>query len=1253
MRYTGEAHIQYFGPSLECASRVPDARVFLGEVLNALDTAETPAGIWVTKTFPDKSSYRVWTGYPPVIQIIIPPPDPTFRFGARYQIVLPWQPEGLLLTPTQFNFGSDPTTIGLPMRDTADPLGTPLLEYTQNGKYPQILINKYQNNKYLDDVAYMSGLPEDILEQNLQPSRNPRLNAQYPHAEDSNIPFDEEPGQIRWEYGVIAGSPASYRTPDEGEEITLESVYEFDYTFEPLQGGIFELQSLEFSIGADTYPAIISRKIAEPEEISEPESEDWYVHRPEELLYEFAIQEGIYQRTNFFRTEEGVADPDNQPFLRSLRGAAPAGYWGCYEIGTSEAKYWGHSHPDFRPGLRTAGGRNAASTGQEFGANSANNPCENAAATIPVGANALEKGEFVTQLWRDSPGHYAVIIDTLFEPDNRATSVDIDFSTRLLDGTSLDVGAYSITVNYETYFDVNSTDPQQDLPYWNETTWTFGKSEGKAVYTQIFQQRETWLPAPLWSRKTPYGSVGLWTNPNRYGGKPVSYQLSFSVGPRIYEIPFGTYPSPVAIADAPVSDDETDPFLGIIGVWPFEVDSESSPTGKVRYIRLVCVEGDSEINLLGQTNPEAIGVGTYVDVVTYVLPAALTDTGRMSWRDPKYQSLFEESRQRFDSNNGLLAIPPTHAEFSDDGSRFAFQMYEVGTPQTTHSILNSFQWGNTTIGTWYENMPQPLYPMIPRAVEWRNGSWIIQPSQAPVINEVLEASNDEFTLFNPSSGFETVSSYKAGYASYGGFFEVLTARNIYKRRCVGGYDMFPHYNPGGTTLQYVRVVTNEYQYHDVYRTDNPALTVSYPEEGVYGWIQRKLVYPDGEEFIYYQNYWDYDIPRKNTATIDDLTYNSEAGAEQWEITLDSFEKTGTFGFYPVGNSSVLRGAPGDGVNFLCVIHNWNVVTKEMVYSKEILKESYWHATSDPNPGSYDKNYTNGDTFYAHHILQTDKYIFDYDGQGTTSEVFSELAQQPSIDTLFDFGPYVGFRITSPDELWSNLGPADLELIRSSRSLNDPRNNGVSLPRTDSDASSVERLCFVTNFWPKPLYFIEIREGPYTNNHERVLSTAIEQSPVETASFDADGGQMYLAERRCWEDYQVSCATSPLFYRQGLNVSLANIDLLIGGAQPHNIAPPMINNPFHTRTNMLSYKGRRAVRIFARHWPSINGLIPPNNLLAFGSNLGDLESWLLDDIDPNASPPNPNVFIKAWANFDIVTPSGLSSVDDIWPCAVLE
>ena len=565
MRYDKEVHLKFFGPREECASRIPNARVFLAEALVKTQDAGTPGNFWVRKEFPDGSSYRAWLGEPPVLEIHVPPPGGDLPPELRLQVILPWEPEGFLLTPVST---LSPDGEGLPIRDPTDPLATRNPTYTVGGVYPQVLVNRFANNKYLDDLDYMEGLPSYAY--GLFPRQNRQLRDAMTDAGDGSPIDDTTIGDtILWEYATLLGGLASYKNYMPGNEppegFDLDNYYEFEDEFDQLNGGVFELNLQYQVVDGQTLPYVVSTRIADRDSVTEPEDTTiWYSHRPEEMVYRLALFEGIYQSVNTARLAN---EPSDSRFLRPLRGFASPGYWGALELGTSIANYWGHSHPDFRPGLRTAGGRNVMTQGQEPGQNTANNPCENALviASITPGTS-LTMGDEVNQYWINSPGHYSVMINPVWEPDVRLFHYTASKDLAFCDGASLEIGSYGVEVNYDTYFGVN--DPSGDQPFWNEITWTFGDSLGQMVFTQVYQQKETWLPAPEWTTSTYAGTIGLYSNPNVWAGLPNTHIRRFTLGSRSYEVPPGNYPpflDAVSSIDPsyPTYDDATDVFMGL------------------------------------------------------------------------------------------------------------------------------------------------------------------------------------------------------------------------------------------------------------------------------------------------------------------------------------------------------------------------------------------------------------------------------------------------------------------------------------------------------------------------------------------------------------------------------------------------------------------------------------------------------------------------------------------------------------------
>lgn len=1261
MRYTGECRINFIGPQEKCAPYISEARLFLGETLNQLEDLGTPGDFWLKKLLPDGVVIRVFVSRTaPVIEIGLIE-YVSGQYVTDLLMSLVWRPEGLILTPVSANY---PDGLGLPMRDPG-PTGAKLeiteetpFGYTPGGVYPQVLLNKYVNNKYLDDVRYIEGLPDYIA--NLRPSKNPRLadaniTIEPPLGSDP-IPVDDTSRQqVRWEYGVLFEGLASY-TNNDGTDLgdILEQYYERDDFDDRLLGGVYELT------GTNTpddqlrvFPEIRTVRIKDQTSIFEPEGTEWQTHRPEELLFELALQEGIFQSTNFWRQQAG-----RDPFLRPLRGCASAGYWGSREIGTSTANYFGHSHYDYRPGFRTAGGRNMACTGQEFGANWANNTCENALIVdTAVGENALEWGTDLVQYWVNSPGHYAAMITPVWDKEQRVFFAKCDGTLAYLDGTTLDVGAYGVTVNMETQFDVNDAEAE-DYPFWNEVSWNGGETVGYKIFTQIFQQRESWLPTPEYTQKSPLGSIGKYSNPCVWGGQPNWWIRRFSVGPRVFELPPGTAP---AFFDAsedpsyPISDVETDTYLGILNAWTYDNNGKA-------YVRVVVAESDARpLTATSNLTSSAAqnNTGTYLEIIVYNLPLALVDTGRISWRVPRYMKYYEERRQVFKiGENNIAPIAPTHAEFSPDGSEFALQMYEYGGEQTTQTSINNATPGNREAG-FYESCPTTRKALRPRTVVYTASSrgFSFKPSQSPIFREVIVAKS---VTRGPEyyHGFVIHLDFEENLGDLNGSLVQLGIDQPHTYgefiwQVKGSYDVFPHYNPQTGQLQHVKLEIDNFNYSKDLLQRWRLYTPVYSNDDFshYGWDIGKLKFPNGNEYVFKQKFWggstyyqqnqaDFytQITEKTVQNGTDENFNPIINTIY--VLPYTFSKLDTLEFSPIFQKKPDVVTPqGDGTNdsFECVIQYMDVQNGVVLATKEVIQENFWMPDTYP-----------ADSNVGVRVVQSDLYIELLNEDGSKETVWSYIPQKPApggVPSPWDFGDYVGElypSITKPIE--DLLTPFDFfDLPFSNRFADNVQYKNFQIPlvrsNQDQDAFRGETVSTMA-------------AGPYnntlnTNYHTIEENTEIDFNNVELAWPDRVGGILNYVTRGSWDTYEVSCCPNAIQYFVSSMTNLGPVQLESFAAQPHNIAPTMNSDPTRQKGNVHSYKERLVARYEARHFPTQFGPIPPNNVVATQPLAS---AWTTYRPGDAAEDPK---FVHVHANFNLDSATGIQGVTDIYPFAVIE
>lgn len=320
-------------------------------------------------------------------------------------LAVTWEPEGIVLTPCT---ESAPYGYGFPKRDATTgelinpPFGTKISS-AEDEALNQVLINQFANNKYLDRAEYVSGIPEingkPVFE---LPETNPRLRATVdteipprthhtviywplffePHHIDSEfwsldenkVDWIDAPGINQWTAGYKF---TPKKKPSEGEEILYR---QFDSNRESL--------------------------------IYESETEDWFAHWPEELLYDNEAYEFIFKATNAERVAVG-----EEPIVREIRGFANVSRMVLTEMQRAKVQF--HNNKElYRPGYGTAlsrnlqGGTNLLSGG------------ENLVSGIPSGLT-IANAAIAMQGWIDSPGHYANMISSNWSSPKQATTLDI------------------------------------------------------------------------------------------------------------------------------------------------------------------------------------------------------------------------------------------------------------------------------------------------------------------------------------------------------------------------------------------------------------------------------------------------------------------------------------------------------------------------------------------------------------------------------------------------------------------------------------------------------------------------------------------------------------------------------------------------------------------------------------------------------------------------------------------------------------
>ena len=454
MRHTDEVKFRFVGSREECIKYISDARKVLGMLrvrdreLGGLDIAyrrvTLPNGV-VIEAY-DNNTLPVLTIYagPPTGQKSPPPKAYDMRFA--------WRAEGIVFTPVSDTY---PDGFGLPTRDyetgevVLDPRGT------EAGVWPQVILNRFANNKYLDKWEHIAGLETEIIE-SIVPE-NPLLRATWDALVATEgfsvvLPFGLRYNPREHPYDVLF--------VDDGLVYWADPENQTAYPQVP--GVYFE--------GVLLYPQFGS--YLNDDLIFEVEGQEWVVHRPEEVLYLTAGQEGVFQHTNTIRDALGYGR-----MHRMVRGHANLANFSVNEVALSGLQW--HDNEAFRPGYRTLEAK--ARAGSSYAAD--------------VGENLLignmSPGTFVGGVaaateWENSPTHYAIMSAESWTDEE-------------VPGAEHFVGATPATVTE------------------SELSGIFTPPATGYEWAQVFTRQITWVPAPLqYHYAAGEGAAGTFGMVNEY-----------------------------------------------------------------------------------------------------------------------------------------------------------------------------------------------------------------------------------------------------------------------------------------------------------------------------------------------------------------------------------------------------------------------------------------------------------------------------------------------------------------------------------------------------------------------------------------------------------------------------------------------------------------------------------------------------------------------------------------------------------------
>jgi hypothetical protein len=414
----------------------------------------------------------------------------SWSLGGHQFLAVVWEPEGIVLTPRS---DSAPHGYGFPKRKAGvlhedggtrrftggelvnGRLGT-LIESEDDEILNQIIINRFENNKYLDRKEHIVGLPEEKVFK--FPKENRRLRASIQAKYD-----DKDYDKIGDTSFVIYWPPFYFPTDESGDRSEWsDSDDNISWHDAPGLDVLVSKSHKPIKIDRDKSPmyrqfqiegyglsTILGEKL-----IYERESSDWFCHWPEELLYDNDGYEMLFHETNQYR-----ADVGRLPMFREIRGHANLARMVLSECQRARVLY--HDNDTlYRQGYKTVLDRirNAGSNWEAVG--------ENLLISSNLSGLGIDEGEGAAVQWKSSPPHYANMISAVWDEPINGTSHII-------------MGDIRGKTNEAQY------------------GGTLNPPITGAMWSQLFVRRDYWVMAGNIGQTTRYGTVSFFWNNSPVG----------------------------------------------------------------------------------------------------------------------------------------------------------------------------------------------------------------------------------------------------------------------------------------------------------------------------------------------------------------------------------------------------------------------------------------------------------------------------------------------------------------------------------------------------------------------------------------------------------------------------------------------------------------------------------------------------------------------------------------------------------------
>lgn len=812
------------------------------------------------------------------------------------QLGLRWEPEGLMLTPTT---ADQKTGWGLPRR-SMEPDGAKIIDEfplgTPGGNLPQVLLNRFSNNKYHDDPRLLSG--GDINFPDLIPE-TPSGEAEWEPPLSRFSYATELPGadfeHIFWRK---SDQFCSYSEPD---EVGLNGTYIF-------ANGDYVNYS---SAGVRDTTDLGAAPILSQDQVIETETNEWFAHRPEELLATSEVRELVWYKSNVVREELGL-----KPCGRELRGEQNVADFSMKNIVDSASEIFTHSYYGWTPGQRTASGRLQNATGWNIVGVYNDNYSENILLYDPnnpdlEGFTPDELADYIVQSWVDSPPHYATMIsptwDEYFLPEGQWVPTGTTSATLSI-GTDTNLATISKIWDKQSTppgpFIVADVDPPQVGQVWSQT-WNI---------------RASWLPICSTTDTYSLGTTGLFGSTCPYNRNHYLNERSFVHNNVIYSIPQGNELPGTIAQDIPEAIEAPDYFMTCLGVAPFE-KTYSPPEEGAADVKQVWVRGvywKSITNYysypwsfkdgLRSRSPNAraqpfIGAG---QLVVLIWPEGLGESPILPWAEDftkasamGYEVEFE---QTFTTEENWVPESEGLVRFNSTGTKFIIEL-ERADPKKVETGIDYYQ------PPQEEGQPSPAiqYREFPKR-DLNNPFLAIQ--RVPMVYE--DKALTELYTNNPIEAVVDSRVYERD--------EFDKPHYLHNVVVNGEYRIYPHFD-AEDNINWCRLLIDE-QYLQKFGIDeegdreffdpfNPEINAA---TNCKGYRRRVLVFPSGKEFVYMQQY---------------LVQNF---CVSW---LPDARPPG-FEFFP-----------GDGQNFTAIIHEFDERAERVIYGKHTTNTYYNYGNTDP------------------------------------------------------------------------------------------------------------------------------------------------------------------------------------------------------------------------------------------------------------------------------------------------------------------